>query len=130
MSTPPLLPASLPTEPTGITIDSIVPAPESSTDVSTLSIELELKQAQLETAQLLNQELQDNILRRGNWGNRVFWLLLGWLFAVVAVLFLEGFHYHGFHLENSVLIAFIGSTTADVVGLGYIVANYLFAKHP
>ena len=96
--------------------------------MSVLSLELEFKQAELEKAQLQNQELLDNILRRGNWGNRIFWLLLGWLIAVVAIVTAQGFGFAGFHLDNSIMLAFIGTTTLDVLSLGYIVANYLFQK--
>lgn len=81
---------------------------------------------ELEKSQLLNQELLDNIVRRGNWGNRIFWLLLGWLIAVIAIVVLQGFSIAGFRLSDSIIIAFIGTTTADVLALGYIVAKYLF----
>ena len=49
-----------------------------------------------------------------------------WLTAVIATLFLEGFNFFGFHLSNSVLIAFITSTTASVLGLFVLVTRWLF----
>lgn len=33
-----------------------------------------------------------------------------------------------FHLDDKVLIAAIGSTTANVIGLFYVVAKYLFPE--
>jgi hypothetical protein len=130
MSSSPLPPANpqQPAPPAVITIDSIVGAPESQSEVSNLSLELESKQAQIDRYKLESEEMRDNILRRGNWGNRIFWLLLIWLFSVIGVVVLQGFGAWHFHLDNSVLLTFIGTTTADVLGLGVIVANYLFKK--
>jgi hypothetical protein len=54
--------------------------------------------------------------------------MVAWLAIVVALVIAQGLGIRGFHLENPVLIAFIGSTTVNVLGLGYIVVNYLFGK--
>jgi hypothetical protein len=77
---------------------------------------------------LVNKELELNIEKRGDWGNRAFWLLVGWLFVLVGILLFQGFHRWGFSLDRSIVITFIETTTADVLGLGYIVVNYLFPK--
>ena len=114
--------------PPAVTVDSIVEAPSEPTQIAAISLELEIKQSELDHANLLNNELQENIRRRGHWGTRVFWLLVGWLLAVVGILLLQGFSYKGFHVDNSVVIAFISTTTVNVLSLGYIVANYLFPK--
>ena len=66
---------------------------------------------------------------RKKWGNRVFWLLVGWLVTVFAAFIFQGFGWFHFHVSDSVLIALISTTTANVLSLGYIVANYLFPKH-
>jgi hypothetical protein len=116
-------------QPEKITVESIVPAPIEETPYSGVYLALEIKQAELDHQKLLNNELQENIERRGNWGERVFWLLVGWLLSVVGVVLCQGFVYKGFHLDNSVIIAFIATTTVDVLSLGYIVANYLFQKN-
>lgn len=112
------------------TLDKIVPAPQAPPEVAHVALELEAKQAELDAKKISNVGLAKYFQQREDWGDRVFWLLLGWLVSVVAVLVLDGFHVGGFHLENSVLIAFIGTTTADVLGLGYVVANFLFPKPP
>lgn len=71
--------------------------------------------------------IQD-IQARRKWGERVFWLLVGWLVTVFVAFVFQGFGWFHFHVSDSVLIALISTTTANVLSLGYIVANYLFPK--
>lgn len=44
-------------------------------------------------------------------------------------LFMQGFSVKGFALPDSVLMLLLGTTTANVIGLFIIVANYLFPKN-
>ena len=53
---------------------------------------------------------------------------MAWLLCVLAVIFLQGFNTHQFHLSDSVLVTLIPTTTANVLGLVFIVAKYLFPK--
>lgn len=110
------------------TLDKIVPAPQAPPETGHAALELETKQAELDAKKISNAGLAKYFKQREDWGDRVFWILLGWLVSVVAVIVLNGFQVGGFHLDNSVLIAFIGTTTADVLGIGYVVANFLFPK--
>jgi hypothetical protein len=114
--------------PSGLTVDNIVEAPIVETEVSALSSELEEKQQSLEKLRLVNKELRQNIEGRKEWGDRVFYIILCWLVSVVAIVLCDGFTFRGFRLDDSVLIAFISTTTVNVLTLGYIVANYLFPK--
>jgi hypothetical protein len=112
-----------------LTVDSIVPAPAPAAPAEgALFYELETQKLQLEKTKITNAALRKDAEHRDKWAGRLFPLCAGWLVAVVLVMGFEGFHLWGFHLDNSVLIAFIGTTTADVLGLGYIVVNYLFPK--
>jgi hypothetical protein len=112
-----------------LTVDSIVAVPSPTvTSQGPSFFDLETQKQQLEKLKLVNAALSQDTQHRGNWARRLLPLCSGWLIAVVLVLILEGFHVYSFHLDNSVLIAFIGTTTADVLGLGYIVVNYLFPK--
>jgi hypothetical protein len=72
--------------------------------------------------------LSHDLDARKTWGERVFWLLVAWLIVVLIGFVFQGFGLGGFHVSDSVLIALISTTTANVLGLGYIVANYLFPK--
>ena len=111
-----------------LTVDSIVEPPVRETEVSDLSYELEDKQLALDHQKLINRQLEENIEGRKGWKNRVFVLILVWLLSVVALVACEGFRIDGFHLDDSVVIAYISTTTVNVLTLGYIVANYLFPK--
>jgi uncharacterized membrane protein len=73
---------------------------------------------------------QQDIEERRKYAHRIFCLIVGWLIAVAAILFLQGFHdfFCGitFNLPVSVLLATIGGTTASVLGIFIIVTKYLF----
>jgi hypothetical protein len=57
---------------------------------------------------------------------RTFWMVASWIVAVFVLLLLQGFGYRGFHLSDNVLLAAIGSTTANVIGMLLIVLRHLF----
>jgi hypothetical protein len=72
--------------------------------------------------------LIDDQEARKKWGERVFWLLVGWLLADFLCVCFQGFRWNEFHVSDAIVIALISTTTVNVLGLGYIVANYLFPK--
>ena len=63
---------------------------------------------------------------RDKYVGRLFWLIVAWLFIVVIFVALTATLGSSFHLSDSVLIAFITSTTLGVLGLFVIVARWLF----
>jgi hypothetical protein len=63
---------------------------------------------------------------RQKYAVRVFCLVVGWLAFVAFVVLAQGFGRNMFLLADSVLLMLIGSTTATVIGIFLIVANYLF----
>jgi hypothetical protein len=65
---------------------------------------------------------------RDRYTPRFFYLSLGWLGLVATVLLLQGFKFHGFELERAVLIAAITTTTANILGVLLIVANYFYPR--
>lgn len=104
------------------------PIPSPAPADENLLYELEVRQAELDKAHLANEAFRRDMMDRGKWGSRVFWLLAFWLLALVGVMILQGFQLHGFRLDKSIIITFITTTTVNVLSLGYIVANYLFPK--
>lgn len=66
--------------------------------------------------------------QRKTYGNRLFRLVVVWLIVIGLVILLHGFTVVPFKLSVAVLTTLIGSTTASVLGLFAIVANYLFPK--
>jgi hypothetical protein len=62
---------------------------------------------------------------------RIFYLTCGWLTIVMLVVLADGFGTAGlipFRLSDPVVLGLIGSTTLNIVGVFYVVVNYLFQK--
>jgi hypothetical protein len=81
-----------------------------------------------ERESIILKGLADDQEARNKWGERVFWLLAGWLIADFLCVCFQGFGYKGFHVSDPIIITLVSTTTVNVIGLGYIVANYLFPK--
>ena len=79
----------------------------------------------------MRAELEDRAQdrnQRKTYGSRLFWLIIIWLIVSGLIVLLQGFSFVPFKLSVTVLTTLIGSTTASVLGLFAIVANYLFSK--
>ena len=88
-----------------------------------------------ETRSLENEELRQSIEnlvqdreQRKAYGDRLFVLVKVWLGMIALIVLMHGCRYLPFELSTTVLATLIGSTTASVLGLFAIVANYLFPK--
>ncbi len=105
-----------------------IPAPEAEGSSPDLSIDLEQYrfQFQLDCLEAQLSQLNENHKLRLSYTGRIFWLVIGWLVAVVSSIALSGFSFHGFRLSDGVIIAFITSTTVNVVGLFVIVAKWMY----
>ena len=84
----------------------------------------------------------DNATRK-SYGKQILVLTYVWLFLTLATVWASACHLHvtqvwpprfeavGFSLSDATLIALITTTTANVLGLTYVIAGYLFpAKSP
>lgn len=77
--------------------------------------------------------LRQDISQRKKFGTAIFILACVWLAFIGFVLSVQGFggmRGHAFNLGQPVILALIGTTTINVLGLCYVVANYLFPKPP
>ena len=72
------------------------------------------------------KELKDTHKLRLVYAGRIFWLVCAWLVLVAIAVFMSGFDLWGFKLSDKVLIAFIITTTINVVGLFIVVAKWMF----
>lgn len=63
---------------------------------------------------------------RKKFGTYVFWLIVGYLIAVFILLVLAGFG--TLSISEGVQIALLGTFSANVLGLFWMVMNYLFSK--
>lgn len=86
--------------------------------------------ARLRLENLLLEAKIDDVVQdrdqRKKYSDRLFKLVVGWLCAIGVIILLHGFSCIPFNLSVAVLSTIIGSTTASVLGLFVIVANYLF----
>ncbi len=79
------------------------------------------------------QDIKDLIQdrdERKKYALRIFILICAWIGLLFAVLALEavGSPRGWFHLDDPILLALIGGTTANVLGIFYIVTRYLFPR--
>lgn len=69
---------------------------------------------------------------RSGYAWKLFLLLCFWVTAILTLLICQGansfFGTRAFHLDDTVLIAAIGSTTVNVIGLFYVVVRYIFPE--
>jgi hypothetical protein len=71
---------------------------------------------------------RQNIAERKKYAGRIFFLLSCWLGGVFVILLLQGFlsPWRIFGIDRSVLLAVIGGTTLNVIGIFVVVVRYLF----
>jgi hypothetical protein len=79
------------------------------------------KQAELD-------KFYSNLKQQKLYAKLIYVLTSVWVFAIFALLIFQGFQICGFHLSDSVILAAIGSTTADIVGVFLIVTRYVFSE--
>ncbi len=65
---------------------------------------------------------------RKRYAKNIFSLTCLWVGGIYFLLLLQGFNYGGFFLSDKVVIASIGSTTANIIGVFLIVTRYFFPK--
>ena len=103
---------------------------------------------EIEERRLRNLGLSHDIQARQTYASSIFRLICWWLASILIVLILQGFlskreivlnfpllgsHWKTsihFELAEGLLLALVGGTTATVLGLFVIVANYFFPKRP
>jgi len=74
------------------------------------------------------RQIDDLIKARTKYADKIYRLVVRWLICIGILLVLQGFHIFSFSLPEKVLLALIGGTTLNVIGIFTIVANFLFAK--
>jgi hypothetical protein len=74
--------------------------------------------------------VRQDISERKTYANRIFRLLCFWLAGMAGLLVFQGAlsGFGWFNLSEKVLLAAIGGTTINVIGIFLVVANYLFPK--
>jgi len=72
------------------------------------------------------EELKQNLRERKKYAFWLFVALCFWLLAILGILVLQGFSVCGFTLSEPVIIAALGTTTINVIGLFFVVVKYIF----
>ena len=114
---------------------SDVDIPDAQTVEEERSLDLARKTSEAERAlKLGNDGLELDLKQRKEYANKIFYLIVVWLVVLLIILLLQGFQGFGkavgFSLSDSVLLAFIGGTTINVLGIFVIVAKYIFRISP
>jgi hypothetical protein len=73
--------------------------------------------------------LEQDREERKKYAHRIFVLICTWIGGVFAIVVAQGIGCH-FSLAEGVVLAVIGTTTVNVLGIFYIVAHYLFPNPP
>lgn len=73
-----------------------------------------------------NKQRKQDRKERRKYANRVFFLISTWLGVMGIIVLCQGFSPEGFKLDTPVLVTLVSTTTASVLGIFLIVANYLF----
>ena len=73
------------------------------------------------------ESFKQDIRERKKYAFYIFIFLCAWIASLFVLLFAQGLaRWTHFSLSERTLLAVVGGTTADVLGLFYIVARYLF----
>jgi hypothetical protein len=84
------------------------------------------KAEEVKRLQAENKHRKQDRKERRKYANRVFCLICAWLGLMGVAIFCQGFSIFNFKLDTTVLVTTVSTTTASVLGIFLIVANYLF----
>jgi len=104
-------------------IEHVSDEPDKFTYTEHLDLEYEAKLARL-------NNYMDEAKQRRKYALRIFILTCIWVTSILGLVLLQGFSWKGFHLSDSVLLAAIGTTTANIIGVFLIVTRYFFSREP
>jgi len=73
------------------------------------------------------ESLKTDTAARKTYANRIYWLAVVWLSAVLTILLLQGFHLFSWNaLPDNVMIALVAGSTTGVLGILASVIAYIF----
>ncbi len=110
---------------------AITNTPDADTSLNAQTLEREQERVEIAKLRAELDGLKQDILQRRTFAPKLYVLTCVWLVLVLGIVVLQGFsegRFHFFRLSDGVLIALLGTTTINVVGLFYVVAKYLFPE--
>ncbi|MGO9638691.1 MAG: hypothetical protein ACLPXT_05445 [Terracidiphilus sp.] len=105
-------------------VEAVPEEPDVRANLEKDSVELDQKRAELES-------FKQDTGERKRYAKKIFILTCTWVTGIYILMLLEGFGGFwcwAFHLSDSIMLAAIGSTTANIIGVFFIVTRYFFPK--
>lgn len=72
------------------------------------------------------KDIKQNREEREKYARWTFRLVIGWIIVIFILIFFKGFSLSGFDLSDTVIVALIGGTTANIISVLVIIMNFLF----
>lgn len=107
-------------------ISEIGDSPVSEPSMSNMDMEQEIKIAELELKKEELEGKRQDRLQRKIYADNIFTFLCFYMIIMFIILFKHGCLFNGFELTDSVVIALITTTTANIIGIFILVVRYLF----
>src|SRR5438132_420315 len=95
----------------------VIKAPAVVSAKKTESYDREIRELEKDRNRLRNLELKQKIGARRVYVFAIFAMVSLWIAGIYALLILQGFQFYRFHLSDGIVLAAIGSTTANVLAL-------------
>jgi len=73
----------------------------------------------------LDSNIQDRSQRK-EFTNKIFWMLVSFLFVTMVFVFLNALKCIPFEISDTVMVALLTTSSANVVGIFLVVVKYLF----
>lgn len=105
-------------------IEAVPEEPDVRANLEKDSVELDQKRAELDS-------FKQDTGERKRYAKNIFKLTCIWVAGIYFLLLLNGFgglYRWAFHLSDPLMLAAIGSTTANIIGVFLIVTRYFFPK--
>ena len=105
-------------------------APKTGTSTSDINTKAEAEDLDNQHKRAQLEGVKQDTGERKKYAFWFFLLACVWITIVTVLLLLQGFGLRSweFKLSDPVMLAVIGSTTVNILGILYVVANYLFPK--
>ena len=104
--------------------------PKTGTSTSDINTKAEAEDLDNQHKKAQLEDVKQDTEERKKYAFWFFLLACVWITIVTVLLLLQGFGLRSweFKLSDPVMLAVIGSTTVNILGILYVVANYLFPK--
>lgn len=101
-------------------------SPVNETPISSRDIGQEIKITELDIRKEELEGKRQDRLQRKAYADNIFTFLCIYMIIVFVILFKHGCLFNGFELSDSVIVALITTTTANIIGIFVFVVRYLF----